>query len=198
MSRHKARADLEREIAAMRNRMAEFGPYVGMWAVADAKNALLRKIVRDLHFLARRYADGRSSYVTRAFNEHTRLLLALGVELDLADGTPWARDRQGRAYDGLTDEEAAMGKPLGEWREKLAVGLPDGPALPAWGDDDDTIVLNRADVLEMIDREARARMGISGDEFLRRLREDDLPDTLPAQDIRILARLLDSTEDDDD
>lgn len=73
----------------------------------------LRRIAADFHWMARRYADGRSSYVTGLFNDHTRALLAMGVELNpTGDGTIWARDAMGRAYDGLTDEEAAQGSPM--------------------------------------------------------------------------------------
>lgn len=76
----------------------------------------LRRIVVDLHWMARRYVDGRSSYATRLFNSHTRALLAMGVELNTtADGTIWARDAMGRAYDGLSEEEAAQGEPAPAW-----------------------------------------------------------------------------------
>lgn len=87
----------------------------------EAENRKLREVAKDLHWLARRYADGRSSYATSLHNDHTRTLLSLGVPLNpTGDGTLWARDRDGRAYDGLTDEEAAQGRPLPEnaaaWR----------------------------------------------------------------------------------
>ena len=70
----------------------------------------LKQIVIDFHWMARRYADGRQSYATGLFNDHTRALLAMGIELNpTGDGTIWAKDSAGRAYDGLTDEEANMG-----------------------------------------------------------------------------------------
>lgn len=76
----------------------------------------LRRIVVDLHWMARRYVDGRTSYATRLFNDHTRALVALGVELNrTSDGTIWARDGMGRAYDGLSEEEAAQGQRAPEW-----------------------------------------------------------------------------------
>jgi len=79
-----------------------------------AENDALRCIAQDLHWMARRYANGRQSYVTSLFNDHTRTLLKLGVKLNPTnDGTIWARDAGGRAYDGLTDEEAAMGQRIG-------------------------------------------------------------------------------------
>lgn len=76
----------------------------------EAENQALREIAKDLHWLARRYVDGRSSYATSLFNGHVRALLAMGVELNpTGDGTIWARDAMGRAYDHLTDAEAALG-----------------------------------------------------------------------------------------
>lgn len=84
--------------------------------VTDAQGKLERRIealtniVVDFHWMGRRYADGRQSYATSLFNEHTRALLAMGVNLNVTgDGTIWARDRDGRGCDGLTDEEARMG-----------------------------------------------------------------------------------------
>lgn len=78
----------------------------------------LKKIVTELHWMARRYADGRQSYVTYSFNEQTRLLQAMGVELkETADETVWARDSMGRSYDGLTPKEASQGKQVAEWKE---------------------------------------------------------------------------------
>lgn len=74
--------------------------------------ARLREIVVDLHWMARRYANGRQSYAVGLFNRHTRALLALGVPLNAtADETIWARDAQGSAYDGLSDAEALPGTP---------------------------------------------------------------------------------------
>ncbi len=71
----------------------------------------LREIAAGLHWMARRYADGRMSYAASSFNAWTRRLLAMGVELNpTGDGTVWARDGMGRAFDGLTDEEAAQGR----------------------------------------------------------------------------------------
>src|SRR5690606_41919010 len=77
----------------------------------------LRRIVVDLHWRARRYVDGRTSYATRLFNDHTRALVALGVELNrTSDGTIWARDGMGRAYDGLPEAHAAPGERAPEGR----------------------------------------------------------------------------------
>lgn len=72
---------------------------------------LLRRIVQDLHWMARRYCDGRQTYATGVFNTHTRALLAPGIPLNPStDGTIWARDAMGRAYDGLSEAEAVMGE----------------------------------------------------------------------------------------
>jgi hypothetical protein len=66
---------------------------------ANIKNA-----VRDLHWMGRRYADGRCSYAPGMFNGRVRDLLAAGFEL----GEPlFARDGMGRAFDGLTEDEVA-------------------------------------------------------------------------------------------
>lgn len=82
--------------------------------------AALRRIVVDLHWMARRYATGRASYATSLFNDHTRALLALGVELNIhGDDTPWARDMQGPGYSNLTPEEYAQGGPLHSWQERV-------------------------------------------------------------------------------
>lgn len=73
--------------------------------------AALEAVVRDLHWMARRYVDGRSSYAPGLFNDHVRTLQRLGIELNpTGDGTIWARDAMGRAFDGLTDEQAASSR----------------------------------------------------------------------------------------
>lgn len=76
----------------------------------DAYKAKVGQMLIDLHWMARRYADNRQSYVTSMFNGITRELVAMGLKLNATgDNTIWARDAFGRDYDGLTDEEAAMG-----------------------------------------------------------------------------------------
>lgn len=81
-----------------------------------AENTRLKAIAVHLHCMARRYADGRQSYATSLHNENTRELLAMNVPLNATgDGTLWARDSAGRAYDCLTDEEAAQGREP-DWR----------------------------------------------------------------------------------
>lgn len=83
----------------------------------ERENQILRIIAKDLHWMARRYADGRMTYAANTVNGHARALLAMGVELNpTGDRTIWARDGMGRLYDGLTDDEAAQGAPLEMWR----------------------------------------------------------------------------------
>jgi len=68
------------------------------------------QLLQDLHWMARRYADNRISYVTDLFNTHTRTLLSLDVSLDATeDKIIWARDGLGRNYDGLSEQEAIPG-----------------------------------------------------------------------------------------
>lgn len=70
----------------------------------DDENKMLRAAVRDLHWMARRYADMRSTYAPSMLNEHTRALLAAGVHIK----EPYfARDGGGRRFDGLTEAEVA-------------------------------------------------------------------------------------------
>ena len=54
----------------------------------------------------------------------------------------------------------------------------------------DRIRLSRDELDRLIDREARARLHMSGKEFKRRLKEGTLPDTSAARDIRMLAELV--------
>lgn len=73
---------------------------------------ILKEIAVNLHWAARRYADGRSSYVASMINESVRSLLTLGVKLHAgSDSTIWARDGFGRRYDGLSEAEATPGTP---------------------------------------------------------------------------------------
>lgn len=70
------------------------------------KCAALQEVIQDIHWMARRYADGRMSYSTKMFNDAIRKAIDNGVELREVDGTSFARDGMGRAFDGLTEEEA--------------------------------------------------------------------------------------------
>ena len=72
----------------------------------------LRDVAATLHWMARRYADHRGSYAAGLLNDCVRKLLRAGVRLvPTADDTVWARDQQGRAFDGLSDAEATPGTP---------------------------------------------------------------------------------------
>lgn len=80
-------------------------------AEIENENGILRLAILDCWWMARRYADGRSTYAARTYNDHTRKLQALGVSLHpdpIVNGSVWARDGMGRAFDGLTDEQAAV------------------------------------------------------------------------------------------
>jgi hypothetical protein len=92
---------------------------------ANIKNA-----VRDLHWMARRYADGRCSYAPGMFNGRVRDLLAAGFEL----GQPlFARDGMGRAFDGLTEEEVAAAKEDGfELHAELNAAEPEDRMNAVW------------------------------------------------------------------
>lgn len=50
--------------------------------------------IDNLHWMARRYADGRSTYAPLMMNEITRRILSTGMELNaqVCDGTVWATD----------------------------------------------------------------------------------------------------------
>lgn len=86
----------------IRRIFAKFG-----WALMPVQDA------RDLHWMARRYADGRQTFAPLTFNRLTRPLLAAGVirpSEQQPDETVWARDGSGkRSCDGLTDAKAAAG-----------------------------------------------------------------------------------------
>jgi hypothetical protein len=69
-----------------------------------AENAALSVAVAELHWMARRYCDGRMSASVSLFNQLVRELLAAGCALH---EPRFARDGMGRSFDGLTDEEAS-------------------------------------------------------------------------------------------
>lgn len=64
----------------------------------------LKEAIRCFHWMARRYADGRSSYAPTKFNDHVRMIVDTGIGLN---HPLYARDGMGRKFDGLTDEEVA-------------------------------------------------------------------------------------------
>lgn len=85
-------------------------------ALAIASEATLNAAC-ELHWMARRYADGRQSYAVGMHNDHTRTLLALGAPLNpTGDGTLWAADGSGRI--GPTPED--MGPEWAWYRETVA------------------------------------------------------------------------------
>ena len=69
------------------------------------------EVLKDFQWMARRYADNRATYVTSLYNDHVKTLIKLGITLeDNTKETLWARDRDGRDYDHLTNEQAEEAK----------------------------------------------------------------------------------------
>lgn len=80
------------------------------------ENALLRDIATNLHWMSRRYADGRQSVATLIHNDCTVKLLKMGVNLNATgDKIVWARDAMGRAFDKLTDAQCTPGTDEAMW-----------------------------------------------------------------------------------
>jgi len=80
------------------------------------ENFTLREIAVNLHWMARRYADGRMTYAPGMVNNAVRQLQAMGVKLNICgECTPWARDGMGPGYSGISREEYEMGEPLDGW-----------------------------------------------------------------------------------
>lgn len=73
--------------------------------MTDLEKELI-EIICGIHWMARRYVSGRSTYAVLSLNQHTSALIRLGIQLPEADGTVWALDGMGRLYDGLTNEQA--------------------------------------------------------------------------------------------
>ncbi len=51
------------------------------------------------------------------------------------------------------------------------------------------VTLTKTELRQMIDTEARMRLKMTGDEFIRRFNEGTLPDTPAARDIAMLLKL---------
>lgn len=65
----------------------------------------LGDVVQVLHWMARRYADGRQSYAPSLFNDQVRILQGMGITLNATgDGTVWAADGNPLCRD-VTDEQ---------------------------------------------------------------------------------------------
>jgi hypothetical protein len=128
------------------------------WRLRVTTLDILRAAVRDLHWMARRYADMRSSYAPSMFNRHTRSLLAAGVDLKAPH---FARDGMGRSFDGLSAQEveaAAEDMPRGfvpDSDERLAEALR---ALEALVQANDALAATRSQetYLSMIDKDGAA------------------------------------------
>lgn len=78
-------------------------------SISQKDYEILIAAVRDFHWMARRYADGRSSYAPGCLNEHVRKLLSMDSEFH-PSAPFFARDGMGRGFDKLTDTEVAAAK----------------------------------------------------------------------------------------
>ncbi len=56
------------------------------------ENDTLRSIIANIWWMARRYADGRSTYVPGSFNQSIDLARMLGVKIDSDHGEIYAED----------------------------------------------------------------------------------------------------------
>jgi hypothetical protein len=58
------------------------------------ENEKLRRIAKDLQWMARRYANGRRTYAVGVCNDATKHLIEMGVEIkpDPVGDTIWAMD----------------------------------------------------------------------------------------------------------
>lgn len=95
--------------------------YSGQRITPAREIRLLRKAIQDVWWMARRYCDGRSTYAASTYNQHTRNLLALGIELnptgeEAAQGRPpeWLPPAEQRDYEQLRAELAALKATWGE------------------------------------------------------------------------------------
>ena len=88
--------------------------------MTDTQIARLKKIAVELQWMARRYADGRMTSAVLTLNECTRDMMAMGIKLKAPFGEQiiWARDADGRRFDGLTEEEATPGTPAAMGRKE--------------------------------------------------------------------------------
>jgi hypothetical protein len=75
------------------------------WADAEADVRILAEVIQDIHWMARRYADGRSTFAPSTFNYAIGRAMAVGVELVPVDDTLWAKDGMGPDYEGLIGDE---------------------------------------------------------------------------------------------
>lgn len=89
-----------------------------------AENAQLRSIISDLYWMARRYADGRSTYAPSTYNAAIKRAIALDCHLPHTPGEGlFASDGSGRAdAAGLTEEENAVAVRSSDYHNFLAAG----------------------------------------------------------------------------
>lgn len=71
------------------------------------ENEILKRACIDLSWMARRYADGRSSTAPEIYNSIVETLLAMGIHIKpdpIQANTVWAKDGGGRQFDHLHDD----------------------------------------------------------------------------------------------
>lgn len=73
------------------------------------ENNTLKSVIQEIWWMARRYADERSTFAPQIYNQAIRECLKLGIDFSTVDGIIWARDNYGRSYDHLTEAEATPG-----------------------------------------------------------------------------------------
>lgn len=86
-----------------------------------AENAQLRGIIADIYWMARRYADGRSTYAPSTYNGAIRRAVALDCHLAVTAEGLFASDGSARAdAAGLTEEENAVAVGSSDYHRFLA------------------------------------------------------------------------------
>ena len=92
----------------MKKTTSSFDSYEERKMTSEEENALLKQIVVELHWMAFRYADGRSTFVPDTFNRLTEQLIGLGVEIvSRRDGNVFARDGMADMFQ-LSKEKVAL------------------------------------------------------------------------------------------
>ena len=73
---------------------------------------ILREIVRDLQWMARRYANRGSAADKALLNKHTLALIAMGVPLNVKmDGTLWAKTATAQEYASVEPQTPSTENP---------------------------------------------------------------------------------------
>ena len=95
----------------------------------EAENYKLRQICIDLQWMARRYADGRSTYAPGIVNDATTYLLSIGVKLKncAKEGLYANYGLQHKRFYAMTKQTAAL-QLIQELAENLGLDLWDSKA----------------------------------------------------------------------